>query len=107
MHGTMNQFTILVVLSPRHSLCIVFINALALFKRRNWHVAIDGVHHLFLGGVNYLDWCGLVVHVSPQFELRISAVVGPLDGMTTTKSAEDLSDPKSNTAIDLFALLEL
>jgi hypothetical protein len=40
-------------------------------------------------------------------EERINAVVAVLDGIVIRKLAEVLSDPKSNTAIDLLPWLAL
>jgi hypothetical protein len=45
--------------------------------------------------------------VFPQFELRINAVVGVEAGIVIVNALEVLSEPKSNTAIERFALLEL
>jgi uncharacterized membrane protein len=88
MHRTVNELTIQPVLCPCCVFNVIVQGTLFLFKQRIVHVAFGGRND--------------------QFELLISAVVEVLEGIVIVNVVVDvLSDPKSSTAIDRFALVTL
>ena len=81
MGRTMYQFAVQPILYPRSVFIVVINITLALLQQGGIHIAF--------GRGN-------------QFELLIMADVAVLVGGVTVKSVDVLSDPKSNTAIDLL-----
>ena len=88
MGRAVNQLAIQPILYPRGSLIVVVHGAVPALQQ--------GVVHLAFGSRN------------DQFELLMSAVVEVLAGIVIVKVAvEVLSEPKSNTAIDLLPWVAL
>ena len=88
MGRTMNKFTFVPILYPSGVFNVIIEGTFAFFKQRFIHVAFGGSND--------------------QFELLISAAVEVSAGIVIVNNVVDvLSDPKSNTAIDLPAWEEL
>jgi len=89
MSGAVNKLTLQPILNPCGEFIVIIDCTLSLFKQRFVH----------------FTFCS-----DNQFELLISASVAVFAGIVIKNVPPDvdvLSDPKSKTATDLFALLEL
>jgi len=88
MGRTMYKLALQPILNPSSQFIVIVHGSFPLLKQ--------GIVHIAFGGCDY------------QFELLINAVVDVLAGIVIKNVVTDvLSEPKSNTATDLFPWVEL